>query len=350
MNVEITTRGILVREADQTDRDRWNQYVERSTASTPFHQLECLELLEQWSETTLRLLVGYKGDQPIGVFPVFETSKGPLTLVFSPPPAFRIPYLGPVLLDTNGLKQQREEKRRYRFFDAAAEWVETVCQTSYAKIRTSDRDPDPRPFAWNGFEVSPRCSYVVDLTPDEEQLLSQFSSDARNSIRRSDQSDFSIHEGDRGDVRRIMDLTQRRHDEKGVSLPLETEFVVALYDELPDGQVRSHVCTVADEFVGGILNIEHGDTVYSWQGGVKPRTTGVPVNDLVDWHVMREAKERGFTRYDLMGANERDLVDYKAKFAPDLTTYYVCSRAPFPVGTLENLYRRVNGLDSLLNA
>ena len=63
---------------------------------------------------------------------------------------------------------------------------------------------------------------------------------------------------------------------------------------------------------------------------------------------MRDAKRRRFARYDLTGANERDLVNYKAKFAPDLTTYYVCSRASFPVGVLEDLYRRFDGVDSLL--
>ncbi|WP_158055481.1 lipid II:glycine glycyltransferase FemX [Halorussus halophilus] len=347
MSVEITTKGILVREADDADRERWNQYVERSTTSTPFHRLECLRLLEEWSTMTLHLLVGYKGDQPIGLFPVFETSRGPLTLVFSPPPSFRVRYLGPILLDTDRLSQQRLEKRQLRFVDAVSEWIETTCQPSYVRIRTTDRNSDPRPFAWNNFGVTPRCSYVVDLTPDENELLDSFSSDARNHIRTSDESDYSIREGSRDDVRRLMKLTEERHAEKGVQFPLEIEFVVALYDALPAGYIRPYVCLVGGEPVGGTLTIEDGDTCYAWQGGVKPRTTILPVNDLVDWHIMREMKARGLTRYDFMGANERGLVDYKAKFAPELTTYYHCTRTTPTAGAVEKIYRQVKEYSSL---
>ena len=94
MSVEVT----------RTDGDGWNGHVERSPEATPFHRLEALELFAEYADAELHLLVGTKGQEPVGVFPLFVRRQFGVATAFSPPPALRVPYLGPATLNMAKLK------------------------------------------------------------------------------------------------------------------------------------------------------------------------------------------------------------------------------------------------------
>ncbi|MFO7834525.1 MAG: GNAT family N-acetyltransferase, partial [Halohasta sp.] len=99
------------------DPTEWNDLVERSPQATPFHRAESLGVMADHADATLHPYVGYKGQEPVGIFPIFELSKGPVTAAFSPPPKQKISYLGPALVSQNG-KQRRREKTNSRFITA----------------------------------------------------------------------------------------------------------------------------------------------------------------------------------------------------------------------------------------
>jgi hypothetical protein len=67
MSVEITHR---------TDADEWNGYVEQSPQATPLHRHEALALIAEETGTTLHTLVGFTGQEPVGVLPLFEGHAG----------------------------------------------------------------------------------------------------------------------------------------------------------------------------------------------------------------------------------------------------------------------------------
>jgi hypothetical protein len=120
----------------------------------------------------------------------------------------------------------------------------------------------------------------------------------------------------------IIDRVRERHEEQDTPYFIDDEYISRLYTSFPDGQVKPYTCYTADgEMAGGIVAIEHDDTVYRWQGGTKVDVE-IPVNDLLDWHIMEDAKSRGIERYDLVGANQRRICRYKSKFAPDLAAYH----------------------------
>jgi CelD/BcsL family acetyltransferase involved in cellulose biosynthesis len=186
---------------------------------------------------------------------------------------------------------------------------------------SSDRTyADPRPFEWNDFAIRPRYTYVVDLSPGPDALLEAFSSDARRNVS-DGLGDCEIAVDGRRAIRRTVERVRHRYEQQGRSYTVPPEFVVDLYDRLPDGTVRPYACRRDGEFLGGMVVLAHGDTVYRWQGGAKT-DHDLPVNDLLDWRIIRDAVEDGYGRYDLEGANKRRLCEYKAKFAPDVVTYY----------------------------
>lgn len=321
-----------------TDGNRWNDLVEHSRQGTPFHLWEFCERAAEAAGAEFLPFVGYKGQEPVGVFPAYAVTKGPETAIVSPPPDLKISYQGPALVNVEKLSQRKRERRHRGFVDGVLERLDTEFDSSYIHVRSAPQYDDPRPFVWQSFGIKPSFTYVVDLTPDEEQLLSAFSSDARRNVTKSHQR-VDITEGGSTAAYRIVEQVHDRHAEMGKAFNVPRGFVPGLVDSLTDGSVRAYVCTVDGAFAGGIVASELGDTVYRWLGGVKP-DYDVPANDLLDWYVMRDAKARGVTRYDLVGAQEPRLCDYKAKFAPDLATYYELERGTMLMRFAVRLYQR----------
>ena len=322
-------------------REQWNRFVEQSPHGTVFHLPETLDVLARHSGTEVHRLVGYRGQEPIGVFPVFEMTKAGVTAVFSPPPGLLIPFLGPALLNFEKLKRRKVERRHVRFVEECLAWLESELGPRYVHLQSSPGYDDLRPFAWNDFTVAPSYTYRVDLSRHTDDLLQAFSSDARRNIRNADDGRYAIREGDWRTVRRIADRVAARYADQGEQYPLSTEFVQDVYAVLPDGRARPYECLIDGEFAGGVLTLEFDDVVFRWQAGTD-LDVDLPVNDLLDWHLVAEGSARGRGHYDLVGANTPRLNDYKAKFAPELVPFYRAQRGSPDMKLLAALYR--NGL------
>ncbi|MFC7141049.1 lipid II:glycine glycyltransferase FemX [Halosimplex aquaticum] len=324
---------------DDGDDEEWNRHVERSADANPFHRAEALAVEAEYSGTTCHRLVGYKGQEPVGIFPVFERSKGPITAAFSPPPPLWIHRLGPALLNVEKLSQRKAERRIRRFVEGTIEWLDEECSPNILRVKTECSFADLRPFKWADADVTPEFTYVVDLPGDREDLLSSFSSDARSNVRNLD-TDAAFEEGDADDVERIVDHVRDRFDAQGEPFSLPRGFARDCYEALPDGAMRTYVCRREGEFVGGILTYETDEWIHRWQGGVTP-DVDFPVNDTLDWTVMTDAMDRGLDAYDLVGAGDPRINSYKAKFGPSVETFHSVERSSLPMDALLALYSRV---------
>lgn len=332
--------AIDVRRADD-DSARWNREMESSPQATALHRAEALEEMATFSGTSVTRLVGFDDDELVGLFPLFALTKGPVTAVFSPPPHLWIQKLGPVFVNPDGSSNRATERRRHGFLAGVFEWLESELEPGFVRVLTSDRLDDARPFDWNGYEVTPEYTYVVDLRCGKDELLQRFSSDARRNIRNGDDAEFEIELGEGEDIPRLMEQVNDRYEAQDVPFDVPPDFPRALYDRLPTGHIRPYVFRADGEFEGGILAYDDGQTVGRWFGGVKSDDVDVDVavNDLLDWFVMRDAVERGRRYYDLIGAGDPRINRYKAKFSPQLRTFYRAERATLPVKLLLRTYR-----------
>jgi CelD/BcsL family acetyltransferase involved in cellulose biosynthesis len=325
--------------ATADDRDRWNDLLAQSPHGTPFHLLEFCRVTADHTDTTFWPLVGSKGQERVGLFPVYERSYGPVTAVFSPPPNRKINYHGPAMVNFEKLKRRKADKRHRRFVRACLDRIETDLGPRYVHVRTGSRYLDTRAFRRQGFETTAGHTYVVDLTPDIETIRERFSADARRNVRGEyDRVDIAL--GGEPSVRAIINQVAARHAEQDEPFPVTPAYAADLYRECPEGTVRPYVCRIDGRFVGGILALALGDTVYRWLGGAK-HDRSVPVNDLLDYHIIRTAKREGFDRYDLVGAYEPGIAAYKAKFAPEMELYQQLERGEFGMSLAASVYQRV---------
>lgn len=331
MSIEISTL---------TDAAEWNDLVEQSPQATPFHRYESLSVIANHSGARLYPYVGFKGQEPVGLFPIFELSKGPASLAFSPPPDLKITYLGPIQLNYRKQKQRRRERTNRRFVRGCLERIDESVNPLFTHVYAGIRYIDARPFAWSGFDPVTRYTFLVDLRPTEEDIIMGFSSDARKNIRNTDETEYEIYAGGEQDIKRTIKQVQKRHDEQDATYNVPPEFVADLYRTLPDHMMQVYVCEVDGAFVGGHITLELGDTVYGWQSW-GDFDAGVPVNDLLEWAIITRARNRGIKWYDLVGANTERLSKYKAKFNPELRTYHRLQKGTAGMSLVVKLYKRI---------
>ncbi|WP_277555962.1 lipid II:glycine glycyltransferase FemX [Halobaculum limi] len=323
------------------DDEEWNSYLDHAATPTPFHYAEALDVLASAADARLHRLAGFKGQEPVGVFPLFEMDRGPVTGVFSPPPDLKIPYLGPSLVVRGDApKRRRLDRQHHDFVDEAIAHISTRIDPALVQIRTAPGYDDVRPFSWASYEADPRYTYVVDLSKSPDELLSGFSSDARRNITDDHDVDYEIVEGDADDIRQIVEQTADRHAEQDEPFPVTAAFVIDLYEALPEGVVRPLVCRIDGETVAGTICMEGWNTSIRWLGSAKP-SCDLPANDLLDWAACQGAAERGLTAFDLAGANNPRLAEYKAKFAPELVPYYRLKTSSRTMDVAVSLYNKL---------
>ena len=162
-NNEIVVRNCMtveIRIANNADAKEWDTIISESPHGTLFHHWNWLKITEKHTQTKLYPLIGIKNGDPIGVFPLFFQKKGPVRMVFSPPPHAALFYLGPVLTGYDTLRQEKWENMYIDFQNSVENFIKNDLKANYISISLSPALQDPRPFTWSGYTIEPNYDYV----------------------------------------------------------------------------------------------------------------------------------------------------------------------------------------------
>jgi hypothetical protein len=314
-------------EIAELDFSEWGRLLPNSGFEV-FHTPEALAVLDEHATTgDLTLYGGFKGDQVVGLAPLFveEKSVG-ARVVASPPPSMHVPHLGPIVMPTSP-KQSKCERVNRRFTEGVLEAVGVDARTLLFVLCSPEYE-DPRPYHWADQSVDVSFTFRLDVgesSPDE--LLKSFSRSRRREIRDARDLDVGVEVGTVEDARRIFEQTEARFSEQNEYFGLTWPFVRDLVTELDD-RARVYVARGPDrEFLSGIVSLYSNDTASFWLGGVRSTYDDVSMNTLLHWEILKDLAEDpaldSVTTYDMVGAGEERLSKYKAKFGPTLEPYYV---------------------------
>lgn len=331
-------------EVERVDGDEWERALPDAGFEV-FHTREALEVVARHVPGELFLLAGYKGDRPVGLFPLVVEERSVGRAVLSPPPSMGIPRLGPLLMPASP-KRRKQERLNRKFTREVLSRFDVDRRATLLRVICSPTYGDPRPFTWDGLDVGPSFTYTLDTegrTTDE--LLSSFSKSLRREIRDAREVDLAIEVEGPEAARAIHEQTRARYEEQGESYGLDWEYVGDLTEALAEtDRCRTYVARAPDgEFVSGITVLYSNDAGYFWQGGARGTDEDVSVNSLLHWRIVEDVVEdpprESVTQYDLMGANTERLCQYKSKFGADLDPYYVVESGGAEMALAKRAYR-----------
>ena len=297
------------------------------------HAPEVLRVIDTHAKGELRLFGGFRGQQPVGLFPVVVRKELFATLAVSPPPGVGLPRMGPLLMPTSPKRRSREKLNK-EFTRQILETLDVddpltlfgaVCGTRYA---------DPRPYRWLGFDVETLFTYSIDLgstTPDA--VKNAFSSTLRKEIHNAQDTDAVVVCGGVEEAHDVYDAHEARRTEQGGEYSVSWEYTRDLVRALDD-RLRVYVAETPDgEFLNGITVLYSNDEAYYFQGGVEGAYQDASVNNLLHWHVIEDILTDPaldpIRRYDMGNANMEGLSWYKSQYGGDLVPYYLVKSGKF---------------------
>lgn len=332
-----------IRTANKEDAKEWDEINEKSSHGTIFHQWDWLKITEKHTRTRLYPLIGMKGSHSMGIFPLFFQEKGPVRMVFSPPPHAALFYLGPVLAEYDTIKQEKREINYLGFQNSVEQFINNELNANYISISLSPGLRDPRPFTWSGYSFEPQYDYIIDLSIGLDLLIRTLDKKGRQNLNHAKKRGITVEIGGKKEYERILDLMDIRYAQQGKNVTVSREYFLDLYEVYKD-HLKIFVAKAEGEIITGSIDFQYRDTHYSWIGNPKPKRHISPSpNDLLIWESIRYAYEQGFRYYVTMNAagDKRLHSYYASKFDPELRAHFSVKKYSYLAGILEKGYTNI---------
>ncbi|HOX34158.1 MAG TPA: GNAT family N-acetyltransferase [Methanoregulaceae archaeon] len=306
---------ITLKLASENDAQIWDKIVTSSPQGSIFHTWKWLHLVEKHTDTRLYPIMGLKGEAIIGILPVFHMKKYGMSAAFSPPPSTDIPYLGPVLKDSEGYPQYKKESIEKEFQSSVDHYLTSDLGCGFIALTLSTHH-DPRPYMWADYILEPIFDYHLNLNQDIEAIWQKMNNKLRAVIKRTEKQGVIIEDGSEADLIDIYNSVFRRYKEQNRSLTLSQDYLVDLYRAFYPENFKVFVAKENGETIGGIIAISYNNRILSWVGKAKPESSNISPNDLAQWEIIRYANSKGYSLYEEIGAGTERLSRFKAKFNP----------------------------------
>ena len=311
--------SIELRVAGKDEQDKWDAIVEVSKQGTIFHNWNWMKIVEKHTKSKLYPIIGFKGTTIIGIYPLFYQKKFSFKSVFSPPPKVAVPYLGPVIVDYNKLKQRKKESIFIEFQKKVDEFIKSELKPYYTLISSPPNLPDSRPFKWTGYQVEPKYNYIIDLSKGENYVWEQFKRNLRNDISRAKSREIFVESGFKEEIEWIYDAIAMRYIEQSRVVPISKKYLLDLHESFYPQNMKIFVAKYNETVIGGIINIYYKNKITNWLGNTRANVGGISPNELLHWNAIKWAIEHDLKYYELIGANTERLCHYKSKYNPDLS-------------------------------
>jgi len=319
----------------------WEGLLSKTPKSTVYHSYDWLRIMEKYNNSELMLFAARKGEEYIGLFPMFYKKRFLIHTLFSPPQSLAVPTLGPIFLD-NSTKQSEKENIAIQFIDLILDYLtgHRKIKSFYSQFQTIADVKDVRPFIWRGFDVRPLYTYNINLNRKLDSIMKDFSQSERRYLNKIiKDEDTSVETGNEEDMVKINNMVRIRYADQGISYSVPDDYLVELFKRFPNEVFVTKLIN-GGNLMSGMIYIKNGNTLSFWIGGTPPEKKISGANTLLHWWGIQKAVELELNYYEVMGANTEHLSKYKSKLNPELSMYFSISKKNLQGRMAEHFYKR----------
>lgn len=297
------------------DKELWDKFVDESQYGLLFHKWNFLKIIEKHSNYKLLSYGIYKGDELVSIFPLFIKKFHALKLIFSPPPKTGVPYLG-FLTNKKFYSSKQDIKENYLNI-VADEFNNEILKHSpnYIYISMPPNFLDIRSFKWNNFNVSTNFTYAINLDNSIEFIWNDFKKELRKQIKQAEESNFKLV--DSYEISGFYEMERKRYEEQGRKIPLISKrYLEDLLKAYPENLKLYYLNdSSSDDAIGALITHEYKRFIL-WMGNTKIKKSYG--NEYIIWELIKRAKKEKYQKFEIIGANNKNLCQFKAKFNPSL--------------------------------
>jgi peptidoglycan pentaglycine glycine transferase (the first glycine) len=274
----------------------WNSFVAASPGGHILQSSQWGQLKERFGWQVARLAIEDQGQWQAGAQVLFRP-LGPLTIAYVPK--------GPVT-------DWADEEVTQILLEA----LHHLCRQRRAiLLKIEPNLPQDHNLAQQlaglGFRTSPqtiqpRCTILVDLTPDPDDILARMKSKTRYNIRLAGRKGVTVREGTVEDLpgfHRLMRITAERND---FGIHSQAYYQAAHQLFVPQGLAKLFLAASEGQVLAGIMAFAFGQRAWYMYGASSSEHRDLMPNYLLQWEAIKWAKDRGCFTYDLWGIPDEE--------------------------------------------
>jgi len=156
-----------------------------------------------------------------------------------------------------------------------------------------------------GFQDAPAVMHAEDtwfVNPagSEEEILAKMRKTTRNLVRRGERENITITQSVNLTDAEILDKLQTETVKRNAFVPFSKKFLLTLMQEFfQDNKAALFLGKFDNDITAAALIVFFGKIAFYYVSGSKE--TKAPVNYLLQWEVIKEARKRGATVYNMWG-------------------------------------------------
>ncbi len=165
-------------------------------------------------------------------------------------------------------------------------------------------------------QIQFRNTFLIDLRPEEDELLRRMKSKTRYNIRLASRKGITIRYGDLTDLGNLYRMYADTSLRGGFTIRGEEYyqnlwqvFMKESLDPVIDPAAQSIIAEFEGKPVAGAVMFRFGDRAWYLHGMSLPEHSDKMATYLIQWEGMRWAKENGCTIYDMWGAPDHFVED-----------------------------------------
>jgi len=310
----------------EKDSKFWDDFITNSSSGTIFHRFEWLKAAEEHSKMQLLPVAVYKGNTVVSLVPFFKSKKYGLRILLSPPNSCGIPFLGPVL-NIPASNRYKYEQTYIDTIDHTILFLENKIGFDFLRIVHTPDIVDMRSYNWKKYYVQPNYTYSFDLTEDKESIYNGFHTSTKNALKKAMSNKEIMISKDKKYSSEILSLVDKRYKTQNRKFKVNKYYFEKLMSSSLSDCIESIAIVHNDHTIAGDITLTDRNNAYAWVGSVNRDVSLPGAGELVLWEKIKEYAERGFSAYDIVGANTRHIRKHKAKYGAKLVGYFVVQKS-----------------------
>lgn len=286
-------------EISPLDITEWDTIIQGYKSKYLFQEACWLRFLQQSQGARIQGLKLLNGEGAVvGYFCAGQVQKGPFRLLGSPLQGWTTGYMGPII---NEVSMESFLKTLEKYYVA--------CGVDYVELSNPNLPASAMRSA--GYEPDPGKAFLVTIDDEAAMWKRLDNSSCRYCIRRAVKNGMRVERAtDRSFVQQYYAQLEDVFLQQGLVPTYGVDRVQSLWDALmPAGKLLALRVWHDNEIVAtGLFPFDDG-AIYFWGGASSVRDRWLAPNELLQWHVMLFALERGIPIYDMGGGGT-----FKKKF------------------------------------
>ena len=310
--IEVLTLG----DKATTDRDKWEEFVKTSSQGTLFNTFTWSDVLVSSFGLNSELVTVQKNNSIESGILLFYKNRFGLKVITRAPLTL---YNGILFKRIDNLmKPQKVTDSHDKLTEIILKYINN--EFKFVNISSSYNINDTRAFIWSKWYAQPQYTYTININ-NINSVFDNFSSHLRTKIRCCEREPFFITKTN--DIDKLLILQEESYFNSGLkpilSLSLFHNFLSKLMEQ---GLVDIFSISKENNIHSMRALLRWNNIVYDVMAGTSEKYKREHSTHYFVWKLLQKYSELGFTIFDFMGANTKNIVEFKRPFGGELREYY----------------------------